>query len=289
MKFLKEYSTEEIVNFITKLNSQYESRIEFLDDSQDAIKKDVENIIDNSKGETIIFVAEDNDILQGVFILDTDIEDNSADVWGPFIAENNTGLAIDLWKYALSNTKSEVKIFEFAINYKNIFALEFLKQINAELYDENKVLVHKKENYTVKKTDDVVEAPPEIYDDIKKLHSKVFPHYFLNFNSQKDSDEKQKLYIIKDNNSQLKGYIHIIYDPVVNDALINYLAIDDRYRRKGFAKQLIQKALNVFYNYHSISECYLRIDTENSSAEKLYLSLDFNITFETKVYRYHHS
>lgn len=151
MKFLKEYSTEEIVNFITKLNSQYESRIEFLDDSQDAIKKDVENIIDNSKGETTIFVAEDNDILQGVFILDTDIEDNSADVWGPFIAENNTGLAIDLWKHALSNTKSEVKIFEFAINYKNIFALEFLKQINAELYDENKVLVHKKENYTVKK------------------------------------------------------------------------------------------------------------------------------------------
>lgn len=282
MKFTTEYSIEKVVQFISDLNSKYENRIEFLDDNLENIKNDLENLHDDSN----IFIAEDSGLIKGVFIFDIDLEDNSADVWGPFILESDMKLALDLWTYALSHLHTDVKEFEFAINYKNTFALNFVNQIEAEFFDENVVFEHQKEEYIYQNTDEIIEVSNEYFEGVKRLHQEAFPNYHLNFETQENSDEKHKLYIIRNDASTVKGYIHVIYNPNVNDALINYLAVDQTQRRKGYARQLVQKALSEFYKYEGISECYLRIDPDNLNAEKLYKSLGFNRMFETKVYRF---
>lgn len=286
MKFLEEYPIEVVAEFIENLNGKYETRIEFLDDNRESIQNDIKNILSDSKKHAKIFVAEDKGLLKGIFIFDTDIEDNSADVWGPFIFESNTELALDLWMYALNHLSSDVKSFEFAINHKNNFALDFVRQLEAEFYDDNAVFIHKREDYVYQNTYKVTENNPKSYEDVKILHKKVFPNYFLNFESKNDSTEKHKIYIVEDEYSSVCGYVHIIYNPIVNDALINYLAVNQQHRRKGYAKELIQAALNEFYKYEGISECYLRIDLDNLSAEKLYKNIGFNKTFETKIYKY---
>lgn len=286
MKFLEEYATDVVAEFIENLNRKYETRIEFLDDNRESIQNDIEEILSNSKNQAKIFVAEDNGLLKGIFIFDTDIEDNSANVWGPFIFENDMELTLDLWEYALNKLHPDVKKFEFAINYKNIFALDFVKQIKAEFYDDNAVFVHKREDYVYENTYKITEAHPKFYEDVKILHKEIFPNYFLNFESKNDSSEKQKIYIVEDEHSSVYGYVHIIYNPSVNDALINFLAVNQQHRRKGYAKKLIQAALNEFYQHEGISECYLRIDLDNLNTEKLYKSIGFNKTFETKIYKY---
>lgn len=286
MKFLEEYPIEVVAEFIENLNGKYETRIEFLDDNRESIQNDIKNILSDSKKHAKIFVAEDKGLLKGIFIFDTDIEDNSADVWGPFIFESNTELALDLWMYALNHLSSDVKSFEFAINHKNNFALDFVRQLEAEFYDDNAVFVHRRGDYVYQNTYKVTEAHPKFYEDVKILHKEIFPNYILNFESENDSAEKQKIYIVKDDHSSMCGYVHIIYNPSVNDALINFLAVNQQHRRKGYAKKLIQAALNEFYQHEGISECYLRIDLDNLSAEKLYKSIGFNKTFETKIYKY---
>lgn len=282
MKFTTEYPHEKIAQFISFLNSKYESRIEFLDDHLVNIKNDLDNLSDDSK----IFIAEDTSLIKGLFIFDIDLEDKSADVWGPFILDSDMKLSLELWTYALSHLHTDVKEFEFAINYKNTFALNFLNQIEAKFFDENVVFEHRKEEYVNHDTEEIIEVTNEYFKDVKRLHHEAFPNYSLNYEAQENSDENHKLYIIRNDASTVKGYIHILYNPDVNDALINYLAVDSSQRRKGYAKQLVQKALNQFYKHEGISECYLRIDPDNLNAEKLYKSIGFNRMFETKVYRY---
>lgn len=286
MRFLKEYDIEAIAGFIKDLNSKYETRIEFIDDNKESIHNSIKDILSDPKNPSKIFVAEDNDLIKGVFIFDIDISEITADVWGPFIYENDMEIALELWIYSLKKLCTDVEFFEFAINHNNYFALDFVKNIEAEFYDENAVFVHKKEEWTYQNTSEVIEDNSKFYEDVKNLHREIFPNFLLNFDTKKDTAEKQKIYILENEYSSLNGYVHIIYNPSVNDALINYLGVNQQHRRKGYAKKLIQASLNEFYKYDGISECYLRIASDNLSAEKLYKSVGFNKVFETKIYRY---
>lgn len=284
MKFLESYSFEVVASFIANLNSNYETRVEYLDDNIESIYNDIKNLFFEPKNHAKIFVAEDSGLLKGVFIFD--IEDKSADVWGPFILESDLELAQELWQYSLNHLKSDVKNFKFAINHKNNFSLSFVKKLGAEFYDDNAVFIHKKENYSHQNTYKVTELHPDLYEEVKNLHKDYFPNYYLNYDVKIDSLEKQKIFVIKDKCCSVSGYVHIIYTPKINDALINYLAVKKQDRRRGYAKELIQAALNEFYQYDSISECYLRIDLDNFGAEKFYKNIGFNKIFETKIYRY---
>lgn len=72
--------------------------------------------------------------------------------------------------------------------------------------------------------------------------------------------------------ANLIGYI--ILQVIIDEAQLVNIAVDDKYRRRGYASTLIDKALDLLKSYGYVS-CVLEVRVSNSGAIALYRSLGF--------------
>ena len=104
--------------------------------------------------------------------------------------------------------------------------------------------------------------------------------YFLNFSY--DSNPYERMFYYKKNN---KIIAFISYSIIYERAELNYIVVDEKYRRKGIAQKLLDFALDDLKN-NMVENFSLEVNVNNKDAIKLYLKNGFEIkTVRSNYYK----
>lgn len=104
--------------------------------------------------------------------------------------------------------------------------------------------------------------------------------YFLNF--RYDSNPYERMFCYKKNN-KIIGFIS--YSIIYERAELNYIVVDEKYRRKGIAQKLLDFALDDLKN-NMVENFSLEVNVNNKDAIKLYLKNGFEIkTVRSNYYK----
>ena len=119
----------------------------------------------------------------------------------------------------------------------------------------------------------IEQAKKNDIEKITEIIEKDFP--YKNFSNETLTDRIQKPEVVilkKTYNKELAGFVD--FEVRENFGLINAVSMKRSYRRKGFGKELLEKALDVL-KQNNIFKAKLLVKQENSRAKKLYGSIGF--------------
>ena len=94
--------------------------------------------------------------------------------------------------------------------------------------------------------------------------------------------EKPYISIIK---AEIDGIItgYILFSKLIDEGEVLSFAVDEKFRRKGIGKKLLEKAVNAF-NVLNVQKVFLEVRKHNFAAIELYKSFGFKIIDERKNY-----
>ena len=282
MQFLMDYPIDKVIDYIADLSNDNKHRIEYMDNHPDSIRFELEHIALENPGIETIYVAEEDDEIKCLFVID--IDDTHTNIIGPFTKSYDLTMIMNLFEYALDNVNKELRHLEFAINGDNAVALLFVEEIGAALYEENYVLVKTRESYKHINSLPIKEMESDELEEVVSIFDTVFPQYRFNYYPETDAEE-HKIYVTHDEEKNITGFVHVVIKPEFNDGLISYLAVHPDSRNQGIGKILMQAGLNKIFEYDDITEAYLRVDIEDKFLAGFYENLGFEISIHTKIYR----
>ena len=125
-----------------------------------------------------------------------------------------------------------------------------------------------------------------LIEDERKYDKNISPFimildYYKNF-----IDKENNIFYVYEQDNKIVGYV---YAKILNDgtmvkskAVIDALYVDEKYRKKGIAKSLLNKVLERLSEY-DISSMEISVMSKNTVAKKLYESLGFKTEKETLI------
>lgn len=174
---------DKVASLIEKLNSNDESNIGYCAKKKEEIEHALREDFYNNGAEGVIYAAIEDGKIVGVLGCDCDFEEESGEVWGPFIDikidEEWNKVASRLWNELRRGTKG-IKEYGMFINSENPGAIEFAKGTGAVLKSEQQILVLNRDDFKGKHYEEMKELKEEDYENFIELHEDVFKDTYLN-------------------------------------------------------------------------------------------------------------
>lgn len=280
----KPASTRELSNFLETMNNQPRHHIGFCGEDSGEIYDTLVNDFSDLLFEDSFVVAYKEDAIVGALGLDVDLPRGVADVWGPFIHEEEMGLAVELWNQLIQNVPKEVSKFSFFINKENTFVKQFA--IDREGTERGSDLVLQRTRESFSKQEVQVEPYRNPYcDSFSNLHNQLFPNtYFDAQTIHNRLNDDNQLIIVTENESTIQGYVYFEANPKHSEGTIEYVGVAEAFRKQGVGKRLIRCALNELFSYESINEITICVEADHQAAIALYQSVGFEVKYQLQSY-----
>ncbi|EZH65616.1 hypothetical protein DH09_15045 [Bacillaceae bacterium JMAK1] len=280
----KPASVRELSNFLETMNNQPKHHIGFCgEDSSEIYDTLVNDFSDLPFEDSFVVAYKENEII-GALGLDVDLPRGVADVWGPFIHEEEMGLAVELWNQLIQNVPKEVSKFSFFINKENTFVKQFAIDRKGIERGSDLVLYRKRESFKKKE----VQAEPykNLYSDsFSDLHNQLFPNTYYDAQTiQNRLNDDNQLIIVKENKSSIQGYVYFEASPKHSEGNIEYVGVSETFRKQGIGKRLIIHALNELFSYETIDEITICVEADHQAAIALYRSVGFEVKYHLYSY-----
>jgi len=276
LKIAQPKNIRELSIYLEKMNTHNASHIGFCGERNEEIYDSLMTDFSDLTIKDSFLVAYNEEEIIGAIGLDIDLEDEYADVWGPFSTNNNIDVAQKLWDEILLNAPADIKANDFFINKQNIFAKEFLEKNNAKHSGTDFILSITREEYLGENTGEAIKFEDAFQKSFEKLHSFAFPKtYYTPTEILSRIDDHNVLFLIKDGETKIKGYVYIETKPEHNEANIEYIAVYPEYRGEGIGKKLINDAMNYIFSFPTIKEVDICVASNNDTAINLYKSSGF--------------
>lgn len=264
-----------VAKFISQLNTSEESHIGYCGKDKDEIAKYMINDISDVKCIDSFVVAYEGNKLVGVLGFDADLEDRSAEIWGPFIVPTKWDVVFDMWKEMTDLLPEEIDSLELFPNLKNIRVCELAKKLSFTKNSDETILVfHRNDSHELKSVS-MDELTSEYYLDMKQLHDKAFPGAY--YSGQKiinRLNEHRKVFIIT-NKDIFCGYIYGEAEPEFGESSIEFFAVEKSERGNGIGGKLLKGALKWLFTFDDIESVRLCVNSTNASAMNLYKNVGF--------------
>lgn len=276
IKFVSPSDVKELSLYLEKKNAENRSHIGFCGEQSEEIYDSLMNDFSDLKIEESFAVAWDHSKIIGAMGLDIDLGNGTADIWGPFVTDENPDTAKKLWDKVLLKIPQEIKSCTFFVNKDNEFAKNFAKQNNAHYSGADAVLYITKSTFTP----DTINASPRIvkeyHDSFARLHDVAFPKTYFNSGTILSRlNEHNDLLVVEGDEADIKGYVYIEANPEYNEGNIEYIAVSKETRGQGIGKRLLKDALKKLFSYPSIEEVTICVSCKNAAAINLYKSVGF--------------
>lgn len=234
----------------------------------------------------ILFAYEKGEIV-GVLAFDYDVDDKQADVWGPFLQENQSvEVAKRLWDaHPLTSKKWS---FHFFINTKNRTATQFVTSIlGAKQQGIHLALIKEKQNHTQS-------ALPPIEIDLTnadekeafiQLHRSAFPRaYYSGEEIISRLDHHKRLFLSK-HDDHVSGYVYLEANPEFGEGSVEFIAVDPVMQKRSIGRELLNQAIDFLFKEESIQDLALTVSTETKGAIRLYRSVGFHDRYELAAFQ----
>ncbi|SFB05331.1 Acetyltransferase (GNAT) family protein [Lentibacillus halodurans] len=273
----KEIPVKAAANFIAMLNRQKKYHIGFCgtdpEEVMDALNEDITNIT----------AAAEKDRLVG--LIGMDAEDDRAEIWGPFVDPGyDSEVAFAIWERILKDIPSTVKHFSLFPNVDNDLVKSFAERLHFKQKADQVILTISKDRWGDLPNADLNELSRAEIAVFKNLHDRVFPGtYYSGQEIIKRISHRQRVFVVHDN-GRLAGYAYLEADPNYGEGSIEFIAVDEPFRSRGYGKQLLAAAVKWLFSFKSINDIQLCVSADNQGALGLYQSVGFSAEHEIALF-----
>jgi len=279
----------EVASFISALNQQAGHHVGYCGEQAEEIEETLMNEFSELALNDSVFVAYHNNEISGVIGFDVDVEKRQADVWGPFIKNEQDWLtiAIPLWNTGVKMIKDHVDTLFGFYNVKHGNAKQLMEKVNGINKGNHIVLcAHRSDSTSRLMNNDYFDLIPELYSSFITLHDAAFPNTYYSGQEiidRLDSDNRVLVAVTSDR--KLQGYCYVISEPEFHEGTIEFIAVSPAYRKQGIGADLIKSALDYLFMEKQIEETTLCVAANNVQAVNVYLKAGFVLKHELASYR----
>ncbi|MDW0115961.1 N-acetyltransferase [Sporosarcina thermotolerans] len=275
-------NSKDLAIYLANMNTQTSQHVGYCGESKEEIYDTLTSDFSDLDLENSFMVAYEKEEIVGAIGLDIDLEDRSAEVWGPFLSEAyiHTALVNELWEKVTALSASQVDRYNFFLNRENAYAKEFSISHGGESTGQHTVLVAKKNEWGRVVDEGVIEYDSAYEEGFEELHGQAFPSTYYSAQTIFERLSEQNQLFIATCGDQLTGYVYIEADPLHGEGSIEYIAVSDQFRKRGIGKKLLSFAVNQLFAYEEIEEISLCVDNENENAIRLYQAAGFGVKHE---------
>jgi ribosomal protein S18 acetylase RimI-like enzyme len=282
---LDEAHLDEAISFVTRLNRDKEHNISYIGDHEKEIAADF-TAIQPPEGYGYLAYS-DNQQLIGFLGVELDPELGRCWLLGPLV-ENGTweSVADALYSGVLSAIPETIDDQELFFDADNVNLDRFAARHGFTFYSGAVILALGKSNYKRPSHADDPGFDDNFTIQFIDLHSGLFPgtYYSAEQLIEKAGDQDKRL-LIHVTDGKLTGYIFIQAREASRDGFIDFIGVDEGFRRQGIGKHLLTSGLNWVFSLPQVEKATLTVKTSNKPALRLYDSMDFKTERITKAYR----
>lgn len=275
---------EELALFLSEINKRKESHIGFCGVEANEIHHTLKEDFISDDGGINFIIARDH---SGKMIaaIGLDIDETTAEVWGPFNQCSSNELQFQIWEKLL-NDHPNVKNFRFFINQKNTQQQQFMDEIKAEKTGKHLIIVVKEQDFhkvsEMKSTDFIA----SYFRDFEKLHNESFPGTYYDAKTIVERlDDGNSLKVMRNEANKLLGYAYYEVDAEFEDASLEYLSISKSAQNKGLGTALLKDVLTDMFSTPQITKVRLTVEHTNSRANHMYKNAGFKL--QDSLFSYH--
>lgn len=265
---------EELSRFLSEINKQKKSHIGYCGEKVEEIYKTLKEDFVSNDGDIKFFVARSN-IGEIIAAIGVDIDESSAEVWGPFNQISSVKLQYQLWEQ-LVNENPTVKEFNFFINKENIEQQAFMNELKAKKTGEHLILEIKEQNLNRVSELRSTTFIQSDFQAFEKLHNETFPstYYDAKTIAERLSNENI-LRVLKTESNELQGYAYFEVDTEMAEATLEYIGISKEAQNQGLGTMLLREVLTEMFSYPQINEIVLSVNNTNNQANHVYIKAGF--------------
>ncbi|SDQ10310.1 Ribosomal protein S18 acetylase RimI [Carnobacterium viridans] len=280
---------DELSAFLSEVNKRKRSHIGYCGEKAEGIHQSLKEDFVASDSDIKFIIARNStgEIIAGIGF---DIDETSAEVWGPFNKTSSVKLQYQLWEQ-LVNENPAVQTFYFFINKENIQQRTFMDEIKAKNTGEHLILEIKEQDF--ERVSGKLKSVPFIQSDFnafEKLHNETFPNTYYDARTITERlGNGNNLRVIKTETNELLGYVYFEIDTEISDASLEYIGVSSKARNQGLGTIMMKEALTEMFSYPQIKEIKLTVENTNSQANHVYRKAGFEtkdtlISYTLKLY-----
>jgi GNAT superfamily N-acetyltransferase len=277
---------EELVQFVTRLNSDGTHHIGFFGEGEADIRASLaECLIPTAEG---FMLAYDDDQLIGVFGVDADSEINRAWLFGPLVEHDDWHTVADkLYEQVLSIISAGIRDYDLFCDEQNIHMQEFAERHGFALRSENAVMTLLRENYTstAKNKSKIISFDEGFFGQLESLHKTIFPNaYFTARQMMEKINETHQLFLAIENENVL-GYHFCKIEPEAESGYVDFIGTDSSARGRGIGADLLASGIHWMLSAPSTKRINLTVNADNPPARGLYTKFGFVTNRVMRGYR----
>lgn len=275
-------------SFIARLNGIPRHHVGYCGEQEEEIYSTLQEEFDAPGERNNWFtVMYDQDEMVGALGFNVDEEGHSAELWGPFIDAEGAEwerMAEQLWAAGSKKLEGRVNRYYGFYNWHNQSAAKFLEAKGGMKSGDHIILRIRNDDFIRDGSISLQNITPQYAEEFKKLHAASFPNtYYSGEHIMQQLDEDHRLFIVTEHD-RLAGYVYVEGDPEFKEGSIEYIAVSENFRRRGYGRVLLGQAL--FYLLHNVrlEEISLCVELGNGGAIELYRSVGFKTVHKLVAY-----
>ncbi|GGB60365.1 GNAT family N-acetyltransferase [Virgibacillus dakarensis] len=265
---------EELAQFLSDLNNIKSSHIGYCGKSSGEIYQTLQDDFLEKNGELAFMIArnEANEIIAAIGV---DIDEQTAEVWGPFNKMESDSMVTQLWEQ-LRKAYPNIRTFYFFINQENTSQLAFAESLQARKTGEHLILEIQKASARSVSSKRSVRYSEADFAAFESLHSHMFPNTYYDAKTiDSRLSEENVLKVLKTEDGQVQGYAYYEIDKECAEASLEYIAIAPTFQNKGLGTLLLIEIIDEIFSYPRITEIKLSVSNTNRSANHIYFKAGF--------------
>lgn len=290
MRAMNEGEVDRVAEFISHLNRNEASHIGYCGEDSQEIAHSIRNDITDIHYTESFLVAYDQEELVGVLGFDADIENNSAEIWGPFIKEPQIEIMYNMWNQVIESIPEHVHSISMFPNKENVKVIAMAEGLGFVHQSVQSILSFDRKDVKKVIGEPIQEITSEYYSAMKELHDQTFPGSYYNGSQMIERMNDSNKVLITSKDGLLTGYIYAEAEPEFGEASIEFFAVNESARGKGIGARLVSQALNWLFSFNSIHSVTLCVDSTNEKAVRLYTKVgfkkDYELVYLTKKLKY---
>ncbi|MGM9951659.1 MAG: GNAT family N-acetyltransferase [Lysinibacillus sp.] len=265
---------QELAQFLAEMNQHKHSHIGYCGENLLEIEQTLaEDFIDENGNAAFFAVRKETGELTATVGLD--IDEESAEVWGPFNQSATTEEQAGLWE-ACMQAYPALRKFYFFLNEENRQQQHFVQQLGARKTGEHLTLLMSKDQMQPVEGRVSKRFAAEDEKAFRELHDAEFPRTYYDAQTiiSRLNDE-HILHVMKTEADGLIGYAYFEVDPEMKEASLEYIAISPAARNRGLGTILLKEILAEMFGFPGIENIQLCVDNVNDQANHVYVKAGF--------------
>lgn len=281
-KQLKPHELNEAAQFIARLNKVKSHHIGYCGTEYDNILADLMSDFMTDDSTSICALYEKEEIIG---LIGLDIDDSTAEIWGPFHTHQDFSLQMELWQFMTSQFP-EVSTFLFFIVAENMMQQQFLERLNATKTGEHSYFFLERNQEIDTSSESSRPYVSEDFAEFEAIHSSAFPKTYYDAETVvKRSGQANNELIVFKTDDHMQGYGYFEKNPEEGSAHLEYIGIAEQFRGQGLGKRLLKDLLAIIFSDDQIHQVTLTVNLDNQEANPLYEAVGFHKRDELWSYR----